>query len=167
MGLTYGPTSQRRARRLLSPLGDKRACAGRRRGRLTHALCLLAFVSVGCSTQRPVLYPDPYYRHVGKSKAEQDIDTCMDSARYAGLEESRAGRVAKESGTGAAVGGAAGGAYGLVRGDAGKSAAAGAAAGAATGAVRSGLRSGEPPPILRRYVERCLRDKGYDVIGWR
>ena len=135
--------------------------------RLATLVCALTLGVLGCSAKRPVLYPDLHYQRVGKIRAEQDIDTCIHSARGAGLEENRAGNVAKQAGAGAAVGGAAGGAYGMVRGDAGERAAAGAAAGAASGAVGAGLRSGEPTPILRRYVERCLRDKGYDVIGWR
>ncbi len=130
-------------------------------------VCVLAAGTSSCSAKRPVLYPDLHYQRMGKTRAEQDIDACLRLGRSAGLEENRASRVAKEAGTGAAVGGAAGGAYGMVRGDAGKRAAGGAAAGAAAGTVRGTLRSGDPDPILRRYVERCLRDKGYDVIGWR
>ena len=139
--------------------------------RISHlaisVVCVLAVGVLSCSAKRPVLYPDVHYQRMGKTRAEQDIDACVRLGRSAGLEESRASRVAKQAGTDAAVGGAAGGAYGMVRGDAGKRAAGGAAAGAAAGTVRGTLRSGDPDPILRRYVERCLRDKGYEVIGWR
>ncbi len=135
--------------------------------RVLACLCALSFLGSGCSAQRPVLYPDSHYQRMGKARADKDIDACVEAARSGGFHENRALGVAKEAGAGAAVGGAAGGAYGTVRGDVGNRAAAGAAAGGAASAVRGSLRSGEPTPILRRYVERCLRDKGYDVIGWR
>jgi hypothetical protein len=45
--------------------------------------------------------------------------------------------------------------------------AAGAAAGAATGAVRGGIQSTEQSPIFKNFVNRCLSEKGYSVIGWQ
>jgi len=113
------------------------------------------------------MYPNPHYQAVGKQIAEQDIEQCMQLASGANLEGSKGGEVAKQAAGGAAVGGAAGGAYGLVTGDAGQRAAGGAAAGAAAGAVRGAMRSGDPDPLYRRFVEKCLRDRGYEVIGWR
>jgi hypothetical protein len=29
------------------------------------------------------------------------------------------------------------------------------------------MKSGDPGVIYRGFVERCLREKGYDVIGWK
>ena len=91
----------------------------------------------------------------------------MQLATRSGVENDQAGRVAKKTAGGAAVGAAAAGAWGLVRGDAGSRAAAGAAAGGATGLVSGTLRSGDPDPIYRNFVQRCLRERGYDVIGWQ
>ncbi len=104
---------------------------------------------------------------MGKQVSEQDIEQCMQLASGANLEGSKGGEVAKQAAGGAAIGGAAGGAYGLVTGNAGQRAAGGAAAGAAAGAVRGAMRSGDPDPLYRRFVEKCLRDLGYEVIGWR
>jgi hypothetical protein len=58
--------------------------------------------------------------------------------------------------------------YGAVRGesDIANRAAAGAAAGAAVGLIRGGVRASEPSDTLKRYVNRCLRERGYDVVGW-
>ena len=47
-----------------------------------------------------------------------------------------------------------------------ESPAAGAAAGAATGATRSAFKSTELSPTFQRFVQRCLSERGYDVIGW-
>jgi hypothetical protein len=45
------------------------------------------------------------------------------------------------------------------------------AVGAATGATAGllhGLWSGtEPDPVFVNFVERCLREDGYEPIGWR
>jgi hypothetical protein len=50
-------------------------------------------------------------------------------------------------------------------------AAIGAATAASWGLVRAGFRalisSRDPGPIERRFVERCLAERGYEVIGWR
>lgn len=83
------------------------------------------------------------------------------------MGEAKSGeRVAKGTATGAAVGGASGAAVGAVFGKVGKGEAAGALGGAA--ALTSGLiRSGEPNPMFKRFVEKCLREKGYEPIGWK
>jgi hypothetical protein len=54
-----------------------------------------------------------------------------------------------------------------VRGDAGERAVAGAAAGAATGGVKGVLDGERANPLFQRFVERCLTDRGYDIIGWQ
>jgi hypothetical protein len=44
----------------------------------------------------------------------------------------------------------------------------GVAAGGATGGVARGVLGGRKnDPIFQRYVEQCLRDDGYETIGWR
>jgi outer membrane lipoprotein SlyB len=75
--------------------------------------------------------------------------------------------VARKTAGGAALGGASAGAWGIVRGDALERAAAGAAAGGAAGAVKGTMESGETSPVFRNFVQRCLRERGYEVIGWQ
>jgi hypothetical protein len=29
------------------------------------------------------------------------------------------------------------------------------------------LKSGDPDPVFKNFVNRCLKEKGYDPIGWR
>ena len=48
-----------------------------------------------------------------------------------------------------------------------RAAAAGAAGGGAASMTRSMINSGKPDPVFKRFVEQCLRDKGYLPIGWR
>ncbi len=43
--------------------------------------------------------------------------------------------------------------------------AAGAVVGGSVGAVTGAFHE-KPSSTFRHYVQRCLKDKGYDVIGW-
>ena len=132
------------------------------------------FLFAGCASQRPVLYPNQQLNRVGSSVANRDIDECMHQAEVYVSSVGRAGRitdeVTTELGTSAAVGAAAGGAGGAIVGRAGTGAAVGAAGGGAAGATRGlihGLgRRENPSPVFKNFVNRCLRDKGYEPIGW-
>jgi outer membrane lipoprotein SlyB len=130
------------------------------------ALVLMVLLSA-CAQKRPVLYPNPHLKEVGNVKARADIDECMQLAVDYGAKGNAGTKVAKDTAAGAAVGGAAGAAVGAVVGNLGRGAAAGAAGGAAGSMTRSVIRSGEPDSVFRNFVETCLRDKGYHVIGWR
>lgn len=88
------------------------------------------------------------------------------AAEY-GTKSDSGEKVAKGTAAGAAVGGAAGAAVGAVFGNAGRGAAAGAAGGAAGALTRGIIHSGQPDPVFRRFVEKCLREKGYEPIGWK
>lgn len=136
------------------------ACA---RGLILSMLLLLG----ACATaQRPVLYPNAHLKNVGDSLAQRDIDDCMRAADDAGVSRSN-NQVAKRGTEGAAVGAAAGGVGTLIRGGSvGGGAAAGAAVGGAAGAVHGAFHN-DVNPTYRNFVQRCLRERGYDVIGWQ
>jgi uncharacterized protein YcfJ len=130
-------------------------------------LTVLVFAVGSCAQQRPVLYPNAHLQYVGKEAAAADMDECIQLAIDYGTKEDSGTRVAKDTAKGAAVGGAAGTAVGAVTGNVGRKAAAGAAGGGAANMTRSMLNSGKPDPVFKRFVEQCLRDKGYQPIGWR
>lgn len=126
------------------------------------AFCLVAtLMATGCGTARPIIYE-------GGPEAGQDIDDCMRLAREGGADAGQGAQFARNTATGAAMGAAATGIYGAVRGenDVGNRTAAGAAAGAAVGLIRSGVKASEPSGTYKGYVNRCLRQRGYDVVGW-
>jgi hypothetical protein len=135
-------------------------------------LWLLIFA--GCASQRPVLYPNERLKRVGSATADRDIDDCMQRAESYVSSDGRTAETAQEMATrsaaDAAIGAAAGGAGGAVVGRAGTGAAVGAAGGAAAGATRGlihgAIRKNNPSPVFKNFVNRCLRDKGYDLIGW-
>ena len=128
---------------------------------------VMLFALSGCATQRPVLYPNAKYNQVGPEIAQRDVDDCIRLAERHGVSPSGGEKVARGGAEGAAVGGAGGAAAGAVRGSMGESAAVGAAAGAAIGATRGAIHSGEPGSVYKGFVQRCLRERGYDVIGWK
>lgn len=131
--------------------------------------------AAGCASQRPVLYPNEQLTRAGRDAAERDVDECVGAAEAYVSSGSRAGEVAGSAATGAgtsaAIGAAAGAAGGAVVGHAARGAAVGAAGGAAGGLTRGLIRglfsSRRPDPVVKNYVHRCLREKGYDVIGWK
>ena len=128
---------------------------------------LIVVLAAACAANRPVLYPNPHYKSVGKTVADRDVQECMNTATAHGANVDQTKETARDAATGATVGAAAGAAGGAVAGHAGKSAAAGAAGGAAAGVAHGVVRSFEGDPIHRNFVERCLHDKGYDVVGWK
>ncbi len=133
-----------------------------------YLILLGSLLAIGsCAQQRPVLYPNAHLRYVGQETARADTDECIQLAIDYGAREDSGARVAKDTAKGAAVGGAAGTAVGAVTGNLGRGAAAGAAGGGAASMTRSVFNSGKPDPVFKKFVEQCLRDKGYQPIGWR
>jgi outer membrane lipoprotein SlyB len=120
-----------------------------------------------CADKRPVLYPNAHLEQVGHAAAQADIDACIQYAVDNKAAGNKGEEIAKDTGGGAAAGGAVGAAAGAVLGSLGRGAAAGAAGGAAAGAMRGILTSDDPDPVFENFVNRCLKDKGYEPIGWR
>jgi outer membrane lipoprotein SlyB len=114
-----------------------------------------------------VFYPNEKLKTASKEQVEQDIEACRQLASE--HVESTAG---KDVAKGAAVGGAGGAAVGAVAGavsgrGAGTGAAVGAATGATAGVVKGAAKQTGPSPVYKQFVNRCLRERGYDVIGWQ
>lgn len=122
---------------------------------------LMAFVLVSCAS-RPQLYPNQKLKEVGKKASQKDIDQCIaDADEY--LESSKGKQVARGAGAGAAIGAAIGAVGGMFTGNLGRGLVRGGAMGAAGGGAAGAL---SPDEVKRRYVNQCLADKGYQVIGW-
>jgi len=91
----------------------------------------------------------------------------MARADKQGLDYDRGGELAKRTGRGGVVGGAGGAAAGAIHGNAGRGAATGAVAGATHGLLHGLFAADSPHPVYRRFVDTCLREKGYQPIGWQ
>lgn len=144
---------------------------------LQFGLSALLIAITGCAGPgstttgaRPVLYPNAKLNTVGQDRANQDSDACMAQAAAAGLTpEEKNNSVMRGAEKGAGIGGVAAAVGTLVRGQSiervVENGAAGAVVGGATGAT-AGAMSKKPSSTYRNFVQRCLKDKGYEVIGW-
>jgi outer membrane lipoprotein SlyB len=138
-------------------------------------LAILLGGVAGCSPLRPVLYPNPHYQEVGEAAAQHDVEDCCTRAEQFVKSGGQRGNMARD----AAVEGAKGGAFGAgvgavggaITGNAGQGAAVGAATGATAGVLNT-LFGGvfesrrTPDPTYANFVNQCLSDRGYQVIGW-
>ena len=127
-----------------------------------------ALVITGCSAPSPVLYPNARLNEVGQAEANRDIEACMQLAEAGGANPApgQAGRAARSTAVGGAAGGATGAVGGAILGNAGRGAAFGAATGATAGLMRSIFSRPEPSGAYKNFVNRCLREKGYEPVGW-
>jgi hypothetical protein len=135
---------------------------------LSAALLVLGAIWLaGCASARPVLYPDQTLKTHGREVAQEAIDACIAKAKRYGAGGSKAGRIAKSTAEHGAEGAAAGAAGGAIYGNAGTGAATGAAVGGAYSLIRGLFGSSQPSPAFKRFVDQCLRDKGYQPVGWQ
>jgi hypothetical protein len=108
---------------------------------------------------------------VGPEVAERDIDECIARAEAARTEGRETSNVVTGAATGSVVGAAAGGAGGAVVGQAAQGAAAGAVGGAVASLMHALLgwmfQPKPPDPSNQQFVDRCLREKGYEPAGWK
>ena len=139
--------------------------------RLTPGMIVLLLSA--CASTGPVLYPNVYYRSVGREVAEHDIEDCRQLPESAGAQEnssSAAGNVAANTVMGAGVGAASGAVGGAISGSAGTGSLIGAASGAVWGLFRgifTATRPSQPNQAYANFVNRCLQEKGYEVTGWQ
>jgi len=137
------------------------------RGSRIGAAAAASLLLAACSPARPVLYPNDLYREVGENGAEEDVNHCIALAEAHGYPtEKQASDTAKGAASSGFLGALVGTAIGAVFGSPGRGAAAGAAGGGTRGAIRGTAQSGDGDPIYRRFIETCLRDMGYQVVGW-
>jgi Glycine-zipper domain len=136
---------------------------------IRRVVCLIVvwLFSLSCA-QKPILYPNAHFKEVGEEMAARDIDECSQMAKDAGATPSqgKTGQVAGNTAAGGAVGSAAGAVGGAVVGNAGRGAMVGAASGATAGFLRGLFRRSSPSNAYKQFVQRCLKERGYDPVGW-
>ncbi len=132
-------------------------------------LCVLSLALSGCAAAKPILYPNAHYQQVGADAAQADIQDCIAMAKEAGAspDEGKTAQVATGTVGGGAVGSAAGAVGGAILGHPGRGAMVGAASGATAGFLRGLFKRSPPSAAFTNYVDRCLRDRGYDPTGWQ
>jgi outer membrane lipoprotein SlyB len=143
-------------------------------GAAAAALALLSACATGganSTSARPVLYPNATLNRLGEAQGRSEANACMARAASAGLSPGQSGNeVGRRAGEGAAVGGVASAVGALITGRGGegvlRSGAAGAAVGGSAGAVSGAFHNDKPSSTYRNFVQRCLGEKGFEVIGW-
>jgi len=123
-------------------------------------------VLAGCAAPQPVVYPNARMRGVGPYEIDRDIAECRYLADLYVRNDPAADTAAKTL-LGAGAGAALGAVAGALTGDPGRGAAIGAATGAAGGFLHGIFGAAQPSPVYRSYVDQCLREKGYQVLGWQ
>ena len=135
-------------------------------GVVIASLVLSTFLASCAGPQRPVLYPNEKLNSSGKEAAQKDINECIQTATASGAKEEKGKQVAKETAKEGVRGAAIGAVVGAITGDVGQAAAIGAAAGGTSGFMDEALNH-EVDPVHRGFVDQCLRDRGYQPIGWK
>jgi len=142
------------------------------------AAALLAFALAGCASttadsasSRPVLYPNATLNRVGDAQGHMEANACMARAQASGLSPTQnTNEVGRRAGEGAATAGVASVVGALITGRGGegvlRAGAAGAAIGGSAGAVSGAFHNDRPNGVYRNFVQRCLGEKGFEVIGW-
>jgi uncharacterized protein YcfJ len=122
----------------------------------------------GCAAPKPILYPNAHFQQVGEEMADRDIDECREIAKDAGATTSqgKSGQVAGNTAGGGAIGSATGAVGGAVVGHPGRGAMVGAASGATAGFLRGLFRRSPPSSAYKQFVQRGLKERGYDPVGW-
>lgn len=137
---------------------------------MVRILLLVSIIFIflaGCAGRGgPALYPNAHLKAVGKEQAEIDIGECERLANEY-IKTNPGGDAAGSAAAGGAAGAVVGGSVGAVTGNLGKGAGIGGAAGAAGGLVRGISKSSKPSQVYKNFVSRCLREKGYEPIGWQ
>ncbi len=140
------------------------------RSTLDLLLLLVILTVTGCaSSMKPVLYPNQHLNAVGQYQADADITACMQAAEASGANAGKGGEIAQNTAKAGAVGGATGAVVGAISSSSsiGRGAAIGGAGAATAALVGSALKTSGPTQVYMRFVEQCLRDTGYQTIGWR
>ena len=129
-------------------------------------LAAVLVLAAGCSARRPVLYPNETLQKAGPTGADRDIAECMQLADGYVKSGGKSREVARDAAIGGGTGAAAGAVGGAIYGSAGRGAAAGAATGVTAGLLHGLFSNGGPSPVYQNFVNTCLSDRGYRVIGW-
>lgn len=133
------------------------------------AVVVCAVMMPGCSSHKPILYPNAHLESVGEDNADEDIKECRRVAKEAGASAGtgKTGAVAGQTAAGAGMGAASGAVGGAISGSPGIGAAIGAASGAVFGFLGSLFSSPAPDAAYVNVVNRCLSEQGYEVAGWK
>lgn len=133
--------------------------------------CLgLAALLMGCATSQPVVYHRSPPDAQRAARVAANVEQCRQLAAAAvGTHGRTAPRTAATAGRVGVVGFVSEAVEALVEGsrDAWTKARGAAAGGVAGMLTKTVLDQNEPDDVHKEYVERCMKDRGNLVLGWR
>ncbi len=154
-----------RMRRLLHRVGSMGARASR------CAILSIVIALAACAGPEPILKSTTYLQLHGKDQAEREAAVCGLKAERAGLQHgtNRSGNAGAGAALGVIGGAAVGASTGLIGGPTGIAigAAAGGAVGGVLGLLAGAYKALQPQQDYAAFVERCLKEKGYETDGWQ
>lgn len=142
-----------------------------RRRQIWCSILLVVIGLTACAGPEPILKSNTRVLLYGKDQAARDAAVCGEQAERVGLQHgtNRSGNAGAGATLGIVGGAAVGASAGLIGGPTGI--AIGAAAGGAVGGVLGFLggtyKPLQPQPDYAAFVERCLKEKGYETTGWQ
>jgi outer membrane lipoprotein SlyB len=133
---------------------------------------IAAVLLSACATPvaKPAFYPNMHFQRVGPAQAQADAQVCSSLADQSGVGAVNKVDAGRAAATGAAGVGAAGVVGSLLSGhkpDLRDIAAGAAAIGAAGAAATAAGQSVGGSQMHRQFVQQCLAERGYQVIGWQ
>jgi hypothetical protein len=135
------------------------------------SLTAVAVLLAGCATPvaKPAFYPNAHYQQVGPAQAQADAQACATMAQQSdvgAVNRSDAGRAAAAGAAGVGAAGVVGSLLSGHKPDLRDIAAGAAAVGVGGAAATAAGQSVGGNPMYRQFVQQCLAERGYHVIGW-
>ena len=131
----------------------------------------VALLLTACATPvaKPAFYPNAHYQRVGPAQAQADAQMCADLAKQSDVDAVNkvdAGRVAAAGAAGVGTVGVVGSVLSGRKPDLKNIAAGAAAVGAGGAAATAAGQSVGGSSLYRQFVQQCLAERGYRVVGW-
>ena len=135
------------------------------------SLAVSVFFLAGCATPiaKPAFYPNAHYQQVGPAQAQLDAQACANLAQQSevtAVNKTDAGRSAAAGAAGVGTAGVVGSLLSGNKPDLKNIAAGAVAIGAGGAAATAASQSVSGSALYRQFVQQCLAERGYHVIGW-
>lgn len=131
---------------------------------------ILLLTVTACAGPQPILRSNKHLHLHGRQTAQQVIEACRKKVEGTGVRPGvhQSANAATGAVLGMTLGGAVGASAGIIGGLPGVTigAAVGSALGLTVGLLGGTFKPLEPEPPYADAVERCLKEKGYEVSGW-
>lgn len=136
------------------------------RALLAGALTGLCGCAAITTKETPDYYPNEKFNRSSDAERYSAERQCESMAGEYVEEPDKYREVVKKGLVGGVVGAGTGAVGGAIFSEAGRGTGAGAAIGGIIGVLKGLQEMNENSPTYERFVEHCLSQKGYQVIGW-